>query len=126
MSMSASTLGAAMHAAWNSVQPDTATINMLGDTMYDYVMAVYMGQDSVANGTIGRQRFREMAKAILQKFYNTSGATSAARWQAVANAIISHISSNATIAPLSTSESPNDGPAHIHSTKTVSSTGKIS
>jgi len=45
---------------------------------------------------------------------------------AMAAEIIAEFSSNATIAPLSTTSTPNDGAAHIHNPITVQATGKIS
>ena len=49
-----------------------------------------------------------------------------ARMKALAQVIIGEISSNATIATLSTTSTPNDGVGHIHNPKTVQSMGKIS
>jgi hypothetical protein len=126
MAMSASTLGAAMHAAWNGETPDAATYNKLGDTMYDHMLKIKVDQDSEPDGRAGRQRFRQLAKAILEDLYNASGSVSEARWVAVAGAVIGHISSNATIAPLSTTSTPAGTGPHEHNPITVSSDGKIS
>lgn len=49
-----------------------------------------------------------------------------AMFEALADAIISHIHSNATIAPLSTSETPAGQGPHVHDVSTEQLTGKIS
>jgi hypothetical protein len=126
MTMNKDTLGQAMHAAWNAQSVDQNSVNQLGDQMYDAMLAIAVEQNSDSNGNLGRERFREMARAILEDIFNATGTVALSRFKAVAEAIINHISANATIAPLSTLEVPNDGPAHIHSTTTLQSTGKIS
>ena len=56
---------------------------------------------------------------------NDAGAAKS-RMIAIAGAIISEISANGTISPLSTSSTPAGTGPHTHSPITVSSTGKIS
>jgi len=126
MPMSPQTLGDAMHSAWNGIQPDEATYNKLGDKMYDRMLEIIMDQESSPAGDLGRYRFRKMARAMLEEFYNSAGSTSKNRWIAVAEAIINHIKSNATIKPINTDGGILTGtPPHQHFPVTLISTGKI-
>lgn len=75
----------------------------MGQEVFNAISAVDIDQDSIADGSLGLARF-----------------------QAMCGAIISHIQSNAVIASLATTSTPNDGAAHIHTPITVEATGKIS
>ena len=77
---------------------------------------------SMDGDTLGQEAF-DAVNAL------SSGATEAdalARMKALCNAIVDHISSNATIGSLATTSTPTDGPGHIHAPITVESTGDIS
>jgi len=116
-------MGREMWQAWESVAPNEQSVNKLGDTMYDHMMEIVMDKGSNHDGSLGRARMRKVAKAMLEELYN--GPTGREKMVAVAGAIIDHIKAWAEIKPLSTTEIPTDGPAHIHSTVTNQGQRKI-
>jgi len=136
MSMDGDTLGLAMLNAYNGVGVSQTDIDDLGDHLYEERMAEYSdlmseyfpGHPSTAiNEEWGKRIARRDAKTFLTWFFDNPGSTAEDRFKAMGAAIVSHISSNATIAPLVTDGgTPAGSPTHIHTPSTISATGKIS
>lgn len=76
--------------------------------------------------TLGEEIFAAV-KSVAENQETSAEDVAEARWQAIANAIVDHIAANATVAPLTVTMTPNDGPGHVHTPSvTVTATGKIS
>lgn len=126
MAMNADNLGRRMAIYWSRIPPDEDTVNRLGDVMYDGIMKVMVDQHSNPDGTLGRQRARETARAMLTEFFNRSGETTLKRFTALAAAIILEIQAFADVLPLTVANTPADGPAHTHAPAiTYSEQGRI-
>lgn len=125
MSLDYTRLGDSLHTRINQYTPDEATINRLGDAMYNKMLEVEMNQDSIADGSLGRLRMRKVAEAMLDEFFNPAGRFWQLVFRNVAAGILKEIADNAEIFPLATTSTPNDGVGHIHNPITVKSKGKI-
>jgi hypothetical protein len=126
MALSFDRLGRTFIELWNKVPVDQASVDRLGDAMYDGMMAIVIDQTSNPNGDLGRLRARETARAILEEMMNVTGECASKRAQLMAMAIVHEIKLYAEIQPLTVSNTPADGAAHTHAPAlTVQAAGKI-
>jgi len=127
MTLDIQRMGDRMLVYWNKAGiVDEVSVNRLGDAIYDGMMSIVMDQQSDPDGSLGRQRARETARAILEELMNTAGDCAERRFRLLARAIIDEIWQYAEILPLTVTNTPADGPGHTHAPAvTVQVTGKI-
>ena len=111
MGMAPHLLGDAMIRAWQGVEADDTLKKNFGDRMYDAMMSINMDQGSVADGQLARKRFHAVAGEIFDHMMDRHSQVPERRMKALATVIIEHIQKYATIEPLGTTSTPNDGAA---------------